>query len=124
MKMKVLLTALMVVLLSVGFNNTASAQYGRHGGRHHRSGFYYGGPRVVVAVRPPVNYYGYYNAPRYRNYGYRRYRGGYYNNNCYNGYNRGRNYNSYDRNYNNNNRYNNYRDNNYRSNGYNNNGRY
>lgn len=104
MKMKVLLSTVMVILLSLGFSNVSSAQRcgprGYYGGSGYRGGgaYYGGGPRVVVAVRPPVRYcppppayYGYRARPRYRQYSYggvcARGHRGCYDRGCYGGYN-------------------------------------
>jgi hypothetical protein len=66
MRMKLILSAVFVVLLSLGFSETSSAQScyprGGYGGGYRSYG--YGGPRVVIAVRPPM--------PVYRSYGYAR----------------------------------------------------
>lgn len=91
MKMKLLLSALMVVLMSLCYSNEASAQYGRY---HHgyRGSVYVPGPHVAVIVRPSVKYYRPY--PRYRSNDYCPH--GHYHCNyrgCYDGYTGG--YNRY-----------------------------
>src|SRR5215207_1944937 len=111
MKMKLILSAMLVVLVSLGFSSESAAQcyprggYGGGYGGGYRS-YGYGGPRVVIAVRPPV--------PVYRSYGYnrcaprRQYRRPVYSGGCsrsggygrgYNDY-RGSGYDSYGGNYN------------------------
>lgn len=103
MKMKVLFSAVMVVLLSLGFSSESSAQWHRpHYGHHYRSGGYHNSSsRVVIAVRPPIRHYDYRVYPRYRHYRHRnRCVNGHYRCNdrsCYNGGSyRQKNYDRYD----------------------------
>ena len=85
MRMRIFLTAC-IILLSLGMSTQSTAQYfpGRGGWGYNRGyGYGFGGPRVVIAVRPPVRPFAYRYAPRpyvrpyaYR---YRRYDNGNYN---------------------------------------------
>lgn len=92
MKMKLLLSALMVVLLSLCYSNEASAQYGRYHHRGYTGSVYVPRPHVAVIVRPSVKYYRPY--PRYRSNDYCPH--GHYHcsyRDCYDGYGQG--YNRY-----------------------------